>query len=122
MRLSSDWVHPAEGELIVAALADQTYAVLRRLEGVLFEVQSGEEVAPVEIVAAEHLEEWPFGQGELFEVGDSVSVEMPGTPIKPGGTYDMGRVLHTHGGEAWVRLIGGESLVVSLTRLRLLPE
>ena len=122
MKLSQDFAHPVEGELMVAALADETYAVLQRRGGRLIESLSGEEVAPVEIIAAAELEAWPFDQAEPVEVGDDVSVELPAKAPLRAQVFDMGRVLHTHGSEAWVRLIGGESLVVSMSRLRLLPK
>ena len=113
MRLSVDWIDPADGELLVAALGDQTYAVLRRQGEVLFEVQSGEPVRPEEIVAAELLDEWPHGQIELFDAGDDVLVE-----VEMGVLFEQGRVLHTHGSEAWVRLIGGASRVMQMHRLK----
>lgn len=120
MKLSQDYAHPAEGELLVAALADETYAVLRRDGDILVEVLSGDTVAPVEIVAAEHLEAWPFGQ-TVIEVGDEVMVDMPAVPRSTRELqFDQGRVLHTHGSEAWVRLIGGGSIVVPMGRLKLL--
>jgi hypothetical protein len=113
MKLSVDWIHPAEGELLVAALGDQTYAVLRFTGETLFEVQSGEIVHEEEIAAAAVLEEWPWGQIDLFSAGDDVMVE-----VEMGVLFEQGRVLHTHGSEAWVRLIGGTSRVMQMHRLK----
>lgn len=120
LRLSHKWDPPEEGGLLVAALADETYAVLQRVGDHLLEVLSGDVVSPVEVVAAAELEVWPFGQVR-YQVGDEVMCEMGSFPVNgrpPRVAYAQGRVLHTIGEKAWVRLTSGEDALLRLSRLR----
>lgn len=116
LRLSTSELAPAEGDILVLGLSDHSYGIAHVQGGLLLDTQSGEIVDFDEVIAWGIVEPFPFGRDPIHE-GDEVVVEVAGRPPTRGMTFEQGRVLHTHGDRAWVRLVRGGDVVVDLRKV-----
>lgn len=116
LRLATSSLAPAEGDILALALTDQSYAIAHVQGGLLCDTQSGEIVDFDEVIAWGLVEPFPFGRDQIAE-GDEVTVEVTGRPPQRVMTFEHGRVLHTHGERAWVRLVRGGDVVVDLRKV-----
>jgi hypothetical protein len=116
LRLSTASLAPAEGDILALALSDQSYGIAHVQGGLLLDTQSGEVIDFDEVIAWGVVEAFPFGREPIHE-GDEVTVEVPGRPPTRRLVFEHGRVLHTHGDRAWVRLVRGGDVVVDLRKV-----
>lgn len=116
LRLATSELAPAEGDLLVLALTDNSYAMSAVIGGLLHDAQSQEIIDFDEVVAWGLVEPFPFGREPIHE-GDEVTVEVTSRSPTRALTFEHGRVLHTHGEKAWVRLSRGGDVVVELRQV-----
>lgn len=116
LRLATSELAPAEGDILVLGLVDHSYAIASVQGGLLVDTQSGEITDFDEVVAWGLVEPFPFGREPIHE-GDEVTVEVLSRSPTRTLTFEHGRVLHTHGEKAWVRLSRGGDVVVDLRQV-----